>query len=75
METNKLKFAWKTAINSYLEEVIGETVQQMEIYYRAIGNIKLLKMTKMKKERYIKTFECKKRAHCLMQLTPQKWKL
>ncbi len=42
------------------EEVFGETVQQIEIYYRMIGNIKIPKMTKPEKENYIKSFGRKK---------------
>lgn len=38
------------------EEVFGETIQKVEIYYRMIGHIEIPKMTKIEKEGYIKAF-------------------
>lgn len=42
------------------EEIMGETIQKIEIYYKMIGNIKVPKMAKVEKENYIKTFGRKK---------------
>lgn len=38
------------------EEVMGETIQQVEIYYKMIGHIQIPNMTRPEKENYIKTF-------------------
>ena len=42
------------------EEIIGETIQKVEIYYRMIGHIEIPKMSKLERESYMKNFGRKK---------------
>ncbi len=55
------------------EEIMGETIQEVEIYYKMIGHIEIPKMSKLERESCIKEFRAKKRrANCLIQYTLQK---
>ena len=38
------------------EQVFGETVQKVEIYYKMIGYVELPQMTKIEKEAYMSSF-------------------
>ncbi len=49
------KFIDKIVVH-HCEEIMGETVKKIEIYYKMIGHIEIPKMKKLKKERYIKIF-------------------
>lgn len=42
------------------EEIMGETIQKVEIYYKMIGHLEIPKMSKPEKESYIKNFGRKK---------------
>ena len=42
------------------EEIMGETVQEVEIYYKMIGHIEIPKMSKFERESFIKNFGRKK---------------
>ena len=42
------------------EEIMGETIQKVEIYYRMIGHVEIPKMTKSERESLIKNFGRKK---------------
>lgn len=42
------------------EEIMGETIQKVEIYYKMIGHIEILKMSKLERESLLKNFGRKK---------------
>ncbi len=42
------------------EEIMGETTQKVEIYYKMIGHIEIPRMSKLERESFIKNFGRKK---------------
>ena len=55
------------------KEICGEKVQKIDIYYKMIGHIKILKMSKHEPKSLIKNFGRKKRrVNCLKQLHSSK---
>lgn len=49
----------------YNEKVLDETIQQIEIYYKIIGYVKIPTIDKQEKESYIKSFRCTKKSRLL----------
>ena len=58
--SKSFKLKKRLIIVHHREEVFGETIQQIEIYYKMIGNIEIPKMSKHEQKSLIKNFGRKK---------------